>query len=128
MFVVIIVRTPGFQLIDEGIHNNARIHKMIHKLFQRNQVVSRVNRMSLNFLISFSYDRVLQVCYTVGIRKTDIIVDKVEKIVYHSWYFNGFPLKFGIVIGGSLMKLLFVVCKLKLCSNGIVSVCISVRG
>ena len=46
----------------------------------------------------------------------------------HSWYFSGFPLKFGVVIGGSLMELLFVVCKLKFCSNGMVFVCILVRG
>ena len=29
-----------------------------------------------------------------------------------SLYFSGFPLKFGIVIGGSLTELLFVVCDL----------------
>ena len=55
---------------------------MIHKLFQCNRVVSRVTRKSLNFFLGFPYDRVLQVCFTICIGKTDIIVDKVEKIVY----------------------------------------------
>ena len=69
----------GVQLIGENFHNNARVPKVILKHFQCSRVLSIVTQINLIFFLGFSYDRIWQVCYTVCIRKTDIIEDKVEK-------------------------------------------------
>ena len=53
LFLVIIVRTPGFELIDESFHNNAGIFKMIHKLFQSNRVVSWDTRVIWIIFLAF---------------------------------------------------------------------------
>ena len=63
MLVLIIFWAPGMQLVDEGVHNNASVLKMIHKLCQKQSGSKLGHTIKLAFLPVFSYDRVLQVFF-----------------------------------------------------------------